>query len=84
MALDEKCDDGNLIPYDGCFGCQFTCEPTCTDCLNGICSQCDLGFVLISNNCPPICGDSLLRGDEECDDGNLIPYDGCYECSYQC
>lgn len=28
--------------------------------------------------CEPICGDTLIRGLEECDDGNDIPYDGCY------
>jgi cysteine-rich repeat protein len=27
--------------------------------------------------CTPICGDSLLRGGEACDDGNLNDNDGC-------
>ncbi len=24
-----------------------------------------------------ICGDGILDGGEQCDDGNLIPFDGC-------
>lgn len=26
---------------------------------------------------PPVCGDGVVEGDEECDDGNLDDYDGC-------
>lgn len=33
----------------------------------------------------PSCGDGILSiGLEECDDVNLIPYDGCYECKIHC
>lgn len=31
--------------------------------------------------CQPECGDGILsRGFEDCDDGNSLPYDGCYKC----
>ena len=30
-----------------------------------------------TNTPPPVCGDGIVEGTEECDDGNLIPYDGC-------
>jgi fibro-slime domain-containing protein len=26
---------------------------------------------------PAVCGDGIVEGSESCDDGNLIPYDGC-------
>lgn len=44
------------------------------------------------DQCSPICGDGLIRGDERCDDGNQSPGDGCdglcrvepgYECEQQ-
>jgi cysteine-rich repeat protein len=28
----------------------------------------------------PVCGDELVEGDEECDDGNMAPADGCTDC----
>lgn len=31
----EKCDDGNEIPYDGCYKCEFSCHPDCTYCFDG-------------------------------------------------
>ena len=27
--------------------------------------------------CVPVCGDGLRKGNEECDDGNEISEDGC-------
>ncbi|CAD8121346.1 unnamed protein product [Paramecium sonneborni] len=36
------------------------------------------------NPCIPICGDKLIVGEEECDDGNYDPFDGCFNCRYQC
>jgi fibro-slime domain-containing protein len=57
----ESCDDGNLVPFDGC---SATCraEPSCPP--TGDCSSsCGDGI--------------LLGADEECDDGNLRDGDGC-------
>ncbi|CAD8195079.1 unnamed protein product [Paramecium pentaurelia] len=31
-----------------------------------------------------ICGDNLVSGEEECEDGNHFPFDGCFNCKYQC
>jgi cysteine-rich repeat protein len=67
----EECDDGNLIPGDGC-------SATCTQenyCGNGICDPGENGL-----NCPDdcaVCGNGVLEPGEECDDGNIIPGDGC-------
>ncbi|CAD8120181.1 unnamed protein product [Paramecium sonneborni] len=36
------------------------------------------------NPCIPICGDKITVGDEQCDDGNNDPFDGCFNCRYQC
>lgn len=44
MALDEECDDGNLVPYDGCDKCLFSCDLLCTDCILGVCAKCQTGY----------------------------------------
>ncbi len=33
--------------------------------------------VFINNDCAPFCGDEIVNGDEECDDGNTVSEDGC-------
>lgn len=45
---------------------------------------CESGWEVIQYYCEPICGDTLVRGVEECDDGNDIPNDGCFKCEYSC
>ncbi|CAD8214325.1 unnamed protein product [Paramecium pentaurelia] len=90
----EQCDDGNTIPYDGCFECQYQCQENCIDCLDGTCLQsyfeevqietCNFGFYLIDNKCLSICGDLIVASDERCDDENNEPFDGCFKCQYSC
>ncbi|CAD8200464.1 unnamed protein product [Paramecium octaurelia] len=81
----EECDDGNLVPYDGCFNCSFQCSQNCIICIEGICYQyCEEGFEFIDQSCQSICGDGLITNLEECEDGNIIPYDGCYLCKFSC
>jgi fibro-slime domain-containing protein len=75
----EQCDDGNLLPYDGCSKA-CTLEPKCgTD-------QSPVGA------CSSSCGDGIMLASdaETCDDGNQVPGDGCsdtctkeegYECA---
>ncbi|CAD8114585.1 unnamed protein product [Paramecium primaurelia] len=31
-----------------------------------------------------ICGDTIIQENEECDDGNLDPFDGCFNCVFSC
>ncbi|HEX7625138.1 MAG TPA: DUF4215 domain-containing protein [Anaeromyxobacteraceae bacterium] len=69
----ETCDDGNTVSGDGC---SSTCliEPQDPD-GNGW-------------SCPPaggpctrtVCGDGIVAGNEQCDDGNGLPFDGCFKC----
>ena len=60
---DETCDDGNVLPGDGCSPwCQLEDWDPCPD---GRC-------ILIV-----VCGDAVLAGDEVCDDGNVTSGDGC-------
>ncbi|CAD8162332.1 unnamed protein product [Paramecium pentaurelia] len=82
---NEQCDDGNNEDDDGCFDCYFQCQKQCTLCDKGECRECNVdGWQLNLNRCNTICGDQLIIGMEECDDGNIIPHDGCYECKFQC
>ncbi|CAK74991.1 unnamed protein product (macronuclear) [Paramecium tetraurelia] len=80
----EQCDDGNDVRYDGCYECFFECQDSCISCVEGECQECDVGWDLINKLCTPLCGDLLIVGNEQCEDGNDIQYDGCYECQYQC
>ena len=61
---DEKCDDGNASPGDGC-------SPTC---------HLEPGFKcdVPGQPCTPtVCGDGVAEGTEQCDDGDNDMGDGC-------
>ncbi|CAD8191000.1 unnamed protein product [Paramecium octaurelia] len=82
---DEQCDDGNYLPYDGCYKCQFQCPQGCNICNGRQCQECNKnGWQLVEGVCSSKCGDGVAVGNEQCDDGNNIEFDGCYQCSYQC
>jgi cysteine-rich repeat protein len=60
----EQCDDGNVLPGDGCNGlCRvepyWTC-PSAGPCLRTV-----------------VCGDGAIGAGEVCDDGNTLDTDGC-------
>ncbi|CAD8214880.1 unnamed protein product [Paramecium octaurelia] len=82
---DEQCDDGNYLPYDGCYKCQVQCPQGCNICKGKQCQECNKnGWQLVEGVCTSKCGDGYVVGSEQCDDGNNIQFDGCYQCSYQC
>jgi fibro-slime domain-containing protein len=63
----EQCDDGNVLPGDGCNGAcktepNWTCPP---DIRAGACTK------------NVICGDGQIGPGEVCDDGNAADNDGC-------
>jgi cysteine-rich repeat protein len=67
----EGCDDANTVAGDGC-GPTCQLEPTFTrtqDPDNAV------GYVPAAQGLG--CGDGLITGAEECDDGNAISEDGC-------
>jgi fibro-slime domain-containing protein len=60
----EQCDDGNVVPGDGCNGAcktekNWTCPPA---------GKCTRNIV---------CGDGQIGPGEVCDDGNTVDNDGC-------
>ncbi len=79
----EACDDGNTVGGDGCSADCSMVEPgyTCPD---------------VSGNGGPcvkspanVCGDGVVAGNEQCDDGNTVSGDGCsstcaLEAGYTC
>eukprot|EP00163_Fabomonas_tropica_P022558 TRINITY_DN3931_c0_g2_i1.p1 TRINITY_DN3931_c0_g2~~TRINITY_DN3931_c0_g2_i1.p1 ORF type:complete len:1617 (+),score=367.48 TRINITY_DN3931_c0_g2_i1:65-4915(+) len=78
QARDEECDDGNVIPGDGC---SATCqrEPK-WDCQSNPCGR---------TQCVDGCGSGFKNRTEGCDDGNRNCVDGCsgtcqVECGYTC
>ncbi|CAD8089872.1 unnamed protein product [Paramecium primaurelia] len=58
----------------------------CQDQISDKCLNCREGWIEdeYQQNCIPNCGDTIIQGYEECDDGNLIFNDGCFQCKYQC
>ncbi|CAD8208385.1 unnamed protein product [Paramecium octaurelia] len=83
ILSNEQCDD----PKDSnCVNCKYQCDLYCLVCDRfQTCQFCILPFEIKDNQCLPICGDNIITPlFEQCDDGNDIPYDGCFECQYQC
>ncbi|CAD8109512.1 unnamed protein product [Paramecium sonneborni] len=84
-SQEEQCDDGNYLPYDGCYKCQIQCPLGCIVCKGKLCEKCEQkGWTLINGTCSSICGDGYIVGKEQCDDANNDAYDGCYQCQYSC
>ncbi|CAK69158.1 unnamed protein product (macronuclear) [Paramecium tetraurelia] len=82
---DEQCDDGNFILGDGCHFCQFNCQDSCLNCISGLCYDCLDGYELILFTCHPICGDALLRNDEQCEILNTqVVQNNCISCQFTC
>ncbi|CAD8044987.1 unnamed protein product [Paramecium primaurelia] len=79
VASDEKCDDQNKEPFDGCFKCLYSCPLNCQGCIDGQCINCENGYFLENNKCQEQCGNGIKTQNEECDDGNLFIEDGCSE-----
>ncbi|CAK57398.1 unnamed protein product (macronuclear) [Paramecium tetraurelia] len=40
VTVDEECDDGNLIIGDGCHFCNYSCQDSCLNCVQGECLKC--------------------------------------------
>jgi fibro-slime domain-containing protein len=61
----EACDDGNILPGDGCTKiCQVENGWNCPT----------AGQACVRTQ---VCGDGMLQSPEQCDDGNTTPGDGC-------
>lgn len=80
----EQCDDANSNNNDACLtNCQIA---ICGDSQvqTGV-EQCDDGnkngqYWKCKSDCSglgPYCGDGMINGPEECDDGNYLNWDGC-------
>ncbi|CAD8210668.1 unnamed protein product [Paramecium pentaurelia] len=66
-----------IIPYI-ILECMQFADQFCLDCREG------WELNILQNICVTQCGDNIISGFEECDDGNQIQYDGCYMCKFQC
>jgi cysteine-rich repeat protein len=72
----ETCDDGNVLSSDGCSStCQTERGYTCQYPPQG--NDVSINLVTQPQVCTTTCGDGIMAGQEQCDDGNLIPGDGC-------
>jgi fibro-slime domain-containing protein len=81
VAGNETCEDGNVASADGCdatcrrergWACVRVAPPA------GDAGTADAGSARPLDVCHrTVCGDAVTEGDEQCDDGNRIPYDAC-------
>jgi fibro-slime domain-containing protein len=89
VAGTEQCDDGNMTNGDGCSAtCQLevattvvlasvTTKPS-TTLTHYQCSYPTPPLVPLREVCTAtMCGNGIVEGDEQCDDGNNAAYDGC-------
>ena len=81
VEADEECDDGNLVPDDGCS--KLCRDEFCGDGIVQASEACDLGpsnadDATCTSACQKnVCGDGLQGPAEGCDDGNTDDDDGC-------
>ncbi|CAD8104716.1 unnamed protein product [Paramecium primaurelia] len=87
-----KCHQGYFLLQDKCIQCSekcLDCKISASNCISckyqqnqqGECQLCQNGYYFdqINKKCYSKCGDSFKTIEEECDDGNLLPGDGCNE-----
>ncbi|MEZ4452771.1 MAG: hypothetical protein R3B09_25140 [Nannocystaceae bacterium] len=84
VEMGEACDDGNDDELDGCTS---ACEegPVCPagteNCPCDVGDTCDADLVCQAGTCKPkpnpVCGNKVVEGNEECDDGNQQNWDAC-------
>ena len=83
VEAGEACDDGNRGSGDGCSAfCFIDALPTGVDCsTNGaaVCASgiCDTTESPATCEAANSCGNSVIETGEACDDGGMVPGDGC-------
>lgn len=80
LEVGEGCDDGNLIPGDGCN--EICREEICGNGILDAGEECDDGNLEAGDECDAQCrlegcGNGIVNPGEQCDDGNNVPCDGC-------
>ena len=75
-AGGEQCDDGDTQGNDGCGpDCRLEQGFACVDATGANADPEDPDVCRAA-----VCGQLGREGTEQCDDGNIFPYDGCFEC----
>lgn len=79
---DKKCSDGN--PCNGIETCGTDNKCTSgTPLAEG--DKCGDVKICKGGSCvDAVCGDGIVSGTEECDDGNVVNGDGCDSCKFSC
>ncbi|CAD8194826.1 unnamed protein product [Paramecium pentaurelia] len=82
--LNGVCQSCPTIENTSLVQCYKICDAGMSIWHTQICTKCDLGFQLVYGQCMPKCGDFLVEGYEQCEDGNNDLNDLCFNCQYQC
>ncbi|CAD8204792.1 unnamed protein product [Paramecium pentaurelia] len=94
-GLECVCHPGYYEVNNDCIACPIELDSTLSQCYKQCnnnsqiwhsqnCLQCDSGFIIEFDECRPICGDLQVLGYEQCEDGNSLFDDKCYNCQFQC
>jgi cysteine-rich repeat protein len=80
-----NCDDGKACTKDSTTGSAANCNIVCahadiTQAANGDGCCPPSASSNNDNDCRPMCGNKVVEGDEQCDDGNTNAGDGCVDC----
>ncbi|CAK63414.1 unnamed protein product (macronuclear) [Paramecium tetraurelia] len=98
ICIDDvcyKCQIGQILILGKCLDIcgdqiapysleECVCDQNCQECVNTICYSCKNNLKLLDNECIGTCGDLVVQDSEDCDDGNDIEFDGCFNCRYSC
>ncbi|CAD8167964.1 unnamed protein product [Paramecium octaurelia] len=88
MELQQKkevYEDQSNIQFDECYKCQQSCLLEGLNFVENKCYQCLNDWQLIDYRRYQYCGDGLvaISSMEQCDDGNYVSGDGCYQCKFE-
>jgi cysteine-rich repeat protein len=74
VCTDDFCDSAS-----GCFSMPTASPPEAAEssCDDGADNDCDGAVDTEDADCSPVCGNGVLEPGEECDDGNVVNFDGC-------
>jgi cysteine-rich repeat protein len=82
-----SCDDSDPCTTDVMTGSASNCNVVCTHTPitqpkngDGCCPSNNGANATNDNDCAAVCGNHIVEGSEQCDDGNQIAGDGCFDC----
>ncbi len=72
IDANEQCDDGNIVSGDGCSAtCMIEAVAVAPS------TSTTSSPTVVTSSTPAVCGNNSVEIGEQCDDGNILNWDGC-------